>query len=49
MNKGLLRLIGIQVIVLGLVLSVFEFLIDNSELVVGAGIITLIVSAFLKS
>ena len=33
MNKNFLRIIGIQIILLGLVLSVFEFLIDNSELV----------------
>lgn len=49
MNKGLVRLIGIQVIVIGLVLSVFEFLIDNSEVVIGIGIVTLIISVFMKS
>ena len=38
MSKQLLRLIGIQIILLGFVLSVFEFLIDNSEFVVGVGI-----------
>ena len=49
MSKQLLRLIGIQIILLGLVLSVFEFLIDNSEFVIGVGIVTLISSFFLKS
>ena len=29
MNKKLFRIIGIQIILLGLVLSVFEFLIDR--------------------
>lgn len=48
MNKRLIRLIGIQVVVLGLVLSVFEFLIDNSEIVVGLGVVLLIASIFLK-
>ena len=48
MNKNFLRLIGIQIILLGLVLSVFEFLIDNSELVVGSGLILVIVSFFIK-
>jgi uncharacterized membrane protein len=49
MSKQLLRLIGIQIVILGLVLSIFEFLIDNSEFVVGVGIITLIISFFIKS
>ncbi len=49
MNKSLIRVIGIQIIVIGLVLSVFEFLIDNSGLIVGIGVIVLIVSFFLKS
>ena len=49
MSKQLLRLIGIQIILLGFVLSVFEFLIDNSEFVVGVGIVILITSFFLKS
>ena len=49
MSKQLLRLIGIQIVILGLVLSIFEFLIDNSEFVVGVGIITLIISLFIKS
>ena len=49
MSKSLIRVIGIQIIVIGLVLSVFEFLIDNSELIVGIGVIILVVSFFLKS
>ena len=49
MNKSLIRFIGIQIIVIGLVLSVFEFLIDNSELIVGFGVVILIVSFFLKT
>lgn len=48
MNKRLLRLIGIQVVVVGFVLSIFEFLIDNSEFVVGLGGVLLIASLFLK-
>ena len=48
MNKSLIRFIGIQIIVIGLVLSVFEFLIDNSELIVGFGVVILIISFFLK-
>lgn len=48
MNKNFLRIIGIQIILLGLVLSVFEFLIDNSELVVGSGLILVIISFFVK-
>jgi len=49
MNKKLLRLIGIQIIILGFVLSIFEFLIDNSGFVVGSGLIILIASLFLRS
>ena len=49
MNKSLIRFIGIQIIVIGLILSVFEFLIDNSELIVGIGVIVLIISFFFKS
>ncbi len=48
MNKGLIRLIGIQIVVIGIVLSVFEFLIENSEVVLGIGTIMLIISLFLK-
>ena len=48
MNKNFLRIIGIQIILLGLVLSVFEFLIDNSELVIGSGIILITISFFVK-
>lgn len=49
MNKSLIQFIGIQIIVIGLILSVFEFLIDNSELIVGIGVIVLIISFLLKS
>ena len=49
MNKSLIRFIGIQIIVIGLILSVFEFLIDNSELIVGFGVIILIISFFFKT
>ncbi len=48
MNKSLIRFIGIQIIVIGLILSVFEFLIDNSEIIVGIGVIVLIISFFFK-
>ena len=48
MNKSLIQFIGIQIIVIGLILSVFEFLIDNSEIIVGIGVIVLIISFFLK-
>lgn len=49
MNKSLIRFIGIQIIVIGLILSVFEFLIDNSELIVGIGVVVLIISFLFKS
>ena len=49
MNKGLIQFIGIQIIVIGLILSVFEFLIDNSELIVSIGVIVLIISFLFKS
>ena len=49
MNKSLIRFIGIQIIVIGSILSVFEFLIDNSELIVGIGVIVLIISFLFKS
>ena len=49
MNKNLIQFIGIQIIVIGLILSVFEFLIDNSELIVGIGVIVLIISFLFKS
>ncbi len=48
MNKKNFRIIGVQIILLGLVLSVFEFLIDNSELVIGSGIILITISFFVK-
>ena len=48
MNRNFLRIIGIQIILLGLILSVFEFLIDNSELVIGSGIILIAISFFVK-
>lgn len=49
MNKGLIQLIGIQILVIGLILSIFEFLIENSEIVIGIGVFVLIVSFFFKS
>ena len=48
MNKNLIRFVGIQIIIIGLILSVFEFLIDNSVIIVGIGVIVLIISFFLK-
>ena len=48
MNKSLIRFVGIQIIIIGLILSVFEFLIDNSVIIVGIGVIVLIISFFLK-
>ena len=48
MNKKNFRIIGVQIILLGLVLSVFESLIDNSELVIGSGIILITISFFVK-
>ena len=48
MNKRILRLIGIQIVLVGLVLSIFEFLIDNSEFVVVFGGVIIIASLFLK-
>jgi len=48
MNKRLLRLKGIQNVLVGFVLSIFEFLIDNVEFIVGFGGIIIIASLFLK-
>ena len=48
MNKNFLRLLGFQVLGLGIVLSVIEFFIDNSILVVLAGVIIIGVSFLAK-
>lgn len=48
MNKKMLRLIGIQIIILAYVPYIFEFLIDNSKFLVGTGIIILIATLFLN-
>ena len=48
MNKGFVRLMAIQIIFLGLVLSIFEFLIENSEIVFVTGLILFAFSLFLK-
>jgi len=49
MNKNLLRLMGLQVLGLGLVLSVIEFFIDNSLLVVLAGLVLFFLSFIVKN
>lgn len=48
MNKYRVRSIGITIIIIGVVLSISEFLIDNSEVVLGVGIVILLISLFLK-
>ena len=48
MNKYRIRSIGITIIIVGVVLSISEFLIDNSEVVHGVGIALLLVSFILK-
>ena len=48
MNKNLLRLLGLQVLGLGLVLSVLEFFIDNSWGVVLIGVVLFGLSFIVK-
>lgn len=48
MNKNLLRLLGLQVLGLGLVLSVIEFFIDNSWGVVLIGVVLFGLSFIVK-
>lgn len=49
MNKELVTRIGIQAVVVRLVLTVFEFLIANSDIVVWSGALLIPVSLFVKS
>lgn len=49
MNKELVTRIGIQAVVVCLVLTVFEFLIANSDIEVGLGALLIPVSLFVKS
>ena len=48
MDKNFFRLIGFQVLGLGIVLSVIEFFIDNSIFVVIAGVILIGISYLTK-
>jgi len=48
MNKYRIRSIGITIIIVGVVLSISEFLIDNSEIVLGVGLILFLISFILK-
>jgi len=48
MNKYRVRSIGITIIIVGVVLSISEFLIDNSEIVLGVGLILFLISFILK-
>ena len=48
MNKNLLRLLGFQILGLGLVLSVIEFFIDNSWVVVLTGLVLIVISLLVK-
>jgi len=48
MNKYRVRSIGITIIIVGIVLSISEFLIDNSEIVLGVGLILFLISFILK-
>ncbi|MBT6568168.1 MAG: hypothetical protein HN591_07210 [Flavobacteriales bacterium] len=46
--KSNLQTIGIGLITLGFTLSIFDFLLDNSPLVLGVGLAILIVSYFVR-
>lgn len=46
MNNPFLRLLGIQIIALGLILSVLDFFIENSVYVIIVGLIVLLIGAF---
>ena len=48
MNKYRIRSIGITIIIVGVVLSISEFLIDNSEIVLGVGLVLFLISFILK-
>jgi len=48
MDKNFFRLLGFQVLGLGIVLSVIEFFIDNSVLVVITGVILIGISYLTK-
>lgn len=48
MNNPYLRLLGIQIIGLGLVLSVLDFFIDNSLYVILTGVVVLLISIVQK-
>jgi membrane-bound ClpP family serine protease len=48
MSKYRIRNIGIAIFIIGLILSVSEFLIDNSEVVLGVGLVILLASFLIK-
>lgn len=48
MNNPFLRLLGIQIICLGLVLSVLDFFIDNSFYVILTGVVVLLIAILKK-
>lgn len=48
MNKNFIKLLGLQVLTLGIVLSVIEFFIDNSFIVIITGLILVGVSFLAK-
>ena len=48
MNKNFMKLLGLQILTLGIVLSVIEFFIDNSFIVIITGLILVGVSFFAK-
>ena len=48
MNKNSIKLLGLQVLTLGIVLSVIEFFIDNSFIVIITGLILVGVSFLAK-
>ena len=48
MSKYRIRNIGIAIVIIGLILSVSEFLIDNSEVVLGVGLVILLASFLIK-
>jgi len=46
--SSLLKNIGLNLIILGIILALFDFIIENNIIVFGIGIICLIVSYFIK-
>ncbi len=48
MNRNTLRLLGVQIFVLGIILSVIDFFIDNSPFILLIGGVLIVLSLLLK-